>query len=91
MSEARTVFFVMVDHPLGPKRVGNAYSSRKSAQSWVPLVRAAWKGIHTYVEPAELTFVDGKLDAASVELLDKKFNMDPPGAGPKVPKESDRE
>lgn len=76
--EKRTVYFIMVDHPLGPQRVGNAYRTRKAAQEWVGFVRSAWRGLRTYVKAAKLTLVDGKLDARSIELLDKVFNMDPP-------------
>ena len=40
----RTVYFTMVNHPLkGWVRVGNAYSSRKTAQGWLGFVRtSAW-------------------------------------------------
>lgn len=42
----RTVYFTMVNHPLkGWVRVGNAYSSRKTAQGWLGFVRVAWRGL----------------------------------------------
>lgn len=79
--EKRTVYFIMVDRPFaGPTRVGKAYGSRKAAQEWVKFVRGAWRGLRIYLKAAKLTLVDGKLDARSIELLDKVFNMDPPAA-----------
>lgn len=82
-SEIRTVFFIMVDHPLGPRRVGNAYSSRDRAKEWVAFVRKFHR-LRTYIQRADLKFIDGQLDAASVELLDKVFNLDPPKAKTRV-------
>jgi hypothetical protein len=75
----RRVFFTMVYHPLkGWFRVGNAYSSKKAAQSWCPFVRGAWRGCRTKVAQFTAVFRDGKLDAKSRRALDEKFNLDAP-------------
>lgn len=78
-TEIRTVFFIMLDRPAGPTRVGNAYSSRERAKEWVKFVSKAHR-CRAFITRADLTLVDGQLDAASVELLDKVFNLDPPKA-----------
>jgi hypothetical protein len=73
----RRVYFTMVHHPSGDLvRVGKAYTDRKTARSWVGFVRAAWHGFPVTVEPCTLRWVDGKLDAASVKLLDERYNLD---------------
>jgi len=77
----RTVFFIMVLHPFsGWIRVGNAYSTKKAAKSWEPFVRSAWRGLRTRVSSVTLEWIDGHLSEASKGKLDKKFNIDPPGA-----------
>ena len=79
----RFVYFIMVAHPSGPKRVGPAYGTRKGAQGWVKFVAASWRGaVRVYVERCRLTLENGKLDAASVAMLDSKYNMDAPKAEP---------
>lgn len=79
ISERKRVYFTMVLHPAGGwTRVGNAYGSRKSAQGWVPFVRKSWRGLRTRVSQCTLHLIDGKLDARSVKILDRKFNMDAP-------------
>lgn len=75
----RRVFFTMVQHPkYGWIRVGNAYSSKNSAQEWVPFVRQCWRGLRTKVVSCTLHFVDGELTPVSAKILDSKFNMAPP-------------
>lgn len=76
--EKRSVYFIMVAGLKGPKRVGKAYSSREAAKGWVGFVRAFFRGRRVSIRRANLTLIDGKLDARSIELLDKVFNMDPP-------------
>lgn len=79
MKTTRTVWFIMVDHPTGAKRVGPAYGTSKAARDWLKFVAASFRGaFRTYVERCRLTLVDGKLDAASRAVLDTKYNMDAP-------------
>lgn len=74
----RTVYFTVAATPNGDERRGPAYSERKTAQSWVKFVRKANRNAYRVrVLACRLTWVDGKLDAASIAKLDK-FNMDPP-------------
>lgn len=74
----KTVFFAMILHPLkGWTRVGNAYSSRKSAQSWLGFVRSYWH-LRAKVASCTLTLVNGQPDERSRRVLDTKFNLDPP-------------
>lgn len=62
----RTVYFTMVNHPLkGWVRVGNAYSSRKTAQGWLGFVRVAWRGLPCRVSACTITSVDGQIDERS--------------------------
>lgn len=76
--EKRTVFFTMILHPVTAwTRVGNAYSSRKDAQGWLGFVRGRWH-LPARVAACTITLVDGVPDARSLEVLDKKFNLDPP-------------
>lgn len=78
-TEKRTVFFIMVRHPLkGRVRVGNTYPSKRAARGWVPFVRAAWRGLPVMVSQFTLTLVDGVIDAKSRAILDKKYNLDAP-------------
>jgi len=73
----RAVWFIMAAHPAGAKRVGPAYSTSKAARGWLRFVAASFRGaVRVYVERCRLTLVDGKLDAASVAVLDTKYNMD---------------
>jgi hypothetical protein len=73
------VFFTMIDHPCGtPMRVGKAYTDRKAARSWLSFVSAAWRGLLAFVEACDLRYVDGVLDAASLKLLDERYNLDAP-------------
>jgi len=75
-----TVYFTMVDHPTrGRFCVGHAYATRACALSWVPFVRASYRDLFKVtVSSFTYTLVDGKMDARSLAILDKKFNMDPP-------------
>ena len=83
MKTARSVWFIMAAHPAGAKRVGPAYSTSKAARGWLRFVAASFRGaIGVYVERCRLTLVDGRLDAASVALLDSKYNMDAPEVPP---------
>lgn len=75
----RTLYFIMVWHPLkGRMRVGNAYGTRKNAQSWTRFVKADWRGLPVQVSQCTLTFQDGKLSPKSARTLDKKFNLGTP-------------
>jgi hypothetical protein len=79
MSEKKTVYFTMVYHPgQGWTRVGNAFGSRKAAQSWVPFVRDFWRGLKTKVSQLTLRMHNGELSAKTLHILDKKFNLDAP-------------
>jgi len=74
----RTVFFTMLRHPDGWIRVGPAYSSRKEAQGWLSFVKQARRLRTGRVAQLTCRWVNGELDAKTIETLDKKFNMDPP-------------
>ena len=82
--EKRTVFFTMVLHPVtGWTRVGKAYFSRNDASGWLPFVRGAWRGCRVKVSQCTLRFKNGALTERSREILDQKFNMDPPDVAAK--------
>jgi hypothetical protein len=86
----RLVYFTMVLHPLnGWLRVGKAYNSRETAKGWLGFVRGAWRGCRVKVLSCPLTWINGKLNAASLRRLDVQFNMDAPDSSPNV-KLSDR-
>ncbi len=73
------VFFTMVLHPAqGWIRVGEAYATREIAQGWLPFVRGAWRGLRVKTRKCPMRIVDGELDEATRERLDKVFNLDPP-------------
>jgi len=73
----KTVFFTMVSLQDGKwTRVGNAYNSRKQAQSWLPFVKGFLVGRSVKVSQCTLRFEDGKLCEKSIRLLDSKYNMD---------------
>lgn len=75
----RTVFFTMVMHPNGKwTRVGNSYAKKDTAKGWVPFVKGAWRGCRVKVQPCTLELEDGKLTPASLEILDREYNFDPP-------------
>lgn len=75
----RTVYFMMIRHPLhGWQRVGNAFSTRKAAAEWLPFVRGAWRGCAAKVSQCTLVWVGGDLTLASRRVLDQKFNLDAP-------------
>ncbi|AQH05957.1 hypothetical protein A9R05_44190 (plasmid) [Burkholderia sp. KK1] len=77
--EKRTVFFTMVLHPVtGWTRVGNAYSSRETASGWLSFVRGAWRGCRVKVSQCTLRFKNGVLTEKSRQILDQKFNLEPP-------------
>ena len=79
----RLVFFTMVLHPSqGWIRVGKAFTSKESAQGWVPFVRSAWRGCRTKVSRATFTWQDGVMTPQSKKVLDEKFNMDVPDSPP---------
>jgi hypothetical protein len=80
----RTVYFVMVLHPLGTWfRAGPAYASREKAKEWVPLVRGRYRVCRVRVMSFTARFnADGTMTKKSTQTLDKKFNMDPPGSAP---------
>lgn len=73
----RTLFFTMVSLQDGKwTRVGNAYNSRKQAQSWLSFVKNFWGGRSVKVSQCTLCFEDGKLCENSIKLLNAKYNMD---------------
>lgn len=79
MTTKRRCYFTMVLHPeKGWTRVGKAYASRTVAASWLPVVHRAWQGCRARVAQCTVRYVAGRLDAASVETLDRKFNMEAP-------------
>ncbi len=79
-TEKRTVYFTMVRHPVdGWIRVGNAYNTRKGAQSWLPFVRASWRVCKVRVSQFTIKLINGGMDERSKRVLSEKFNMDPPG------------
>lgn len=79
----RRVYFTMVLHPLnGWLRVGKAYNARETARGWLGFVRSAWRGCRVKVLSCPLTWINGKLDAASLRRLDAQFNMDAPDSPP---------
>jgi len=74
----RRLYFTMVCHPLGAKRVGNAYATKQDARYAVPLVRGAWRGLRVVISQCTLVWRDGVLCPKSLQTLDRKYNMDPP-------------
>lgn len=73
----KTVFFTMVPSRNGKWiRVGNAYNSRKQAESWLPFVKGFWVGRSVKISQCTLRFEDGKLCENSIKLLNAKYNMD---------------
>lgn len=73
----RTLFFIMVVHPVrGLLRVGKPYASREAASSWLSFVRKSWRVCRVYVAQCTVTWRDGKLCQRSAQMLDRKFNMD---------------
>ena len=75
---SRTVYFTMVQGHPGAFRAGNAYTSRSVAESWTSFVSGAHGGLDVLVEECALHWgPDGKLDHASLCLLDERFNLDP--------------
>lgn len=45
----RRLYFTMVCHPLGAKRVGNAYATKQDARDAVSFVRGAWRGLRVVI------------------------------------------
>ena len=84
MTEKRTVYFIMLDHPTqGQIRVGPSYATRECAKSWVHFVQAANRGMgRVSVVRFSFRLVDRKMSAKDLEILSRKFNMDPPGEQP---------
>ena len=73
------VFFTMVEHPIdGWIRVGKAYPTRDAAKEWIGFVRRHWRFCRVRISSCTLRRVNGELDERSRQVLDKKFNMDPP-------------
>ncbi len=73
------LFFIMVGHPSkGWIRSGNAYATKKAADGWTDFVKSYWRGLPTKVERLNLTWNGDKLDDRTIEILDKKFNLDVP-------------
>lgn len=71
----RTLYFIMVHHPTGLVRCGNAYSSKLTANSWKKFVSEYWRGMKTSVQKCDLEWIDGKLTTESIKLLDEQFNI----------------
>jgi len=72
----KTVFFTIVSSRNGKWiRVGNAYNSRKQAESWLPFVKGFWVGRSVKISQCTLRFEDGKLCEKS-KLLLQKYNLD---------------
>jgi hypothetical protein len=78
----RRLYFTMVCHPLGAKRVGNAYATKQDARDAVPLVRGAWRGLRVKISQCTIVWRDGVLCPKSLQTLDHKYNMDPPKEPP---------
>ena len=74
----RRLYFIMVCHPLGAKRAGNAYATKQDARDAVPLVRGAWRGLHVTISQCTIIWRDGALTPKSVETLSRKYNLEPP-------------
>lgn len=76
MKDKRTVFFIMVTHPLnGPIRVGPPYQSKEVAHSWVRFVKASWRGCRTRVCKYDiLVGDDGQPTPDAQAELDTRFN-----------------
>jgi hypothetical protein len=82
VTKKRRLYFTMVRHPLGAKRVGNAYATKQDARDAVPLVRGAWRGLRVVISQCTLVWRDGVLCPKSLQTLDHKYNMDPPKEPP---------
>ena len=77
MTDHLTVYFTMICHTeTGWFRVGNAYSSRQCAKSWLPFARKAWRRLPGKVEQCKLDFVDGVITDDSRKLLSDCYNME---------------
>lgn len=76
------VFFTMAHYPEGPQRIGPPYTTRATAESWVSFVRKARRVRRVTVQACKLEVdASGKLTSATLERLDKVFNLDPPDDG----------
>lgn len=77
--EKRTLYFTMVRHPSsGWIRVGKPFSKKETARGWLSFVKGAWRGLPVKISQMTCTLVDGEIDEKSKQILDEKFNMDPP-------------
>ncbi len=74
----RRLYFTMVCHPIGLKRVGNAYPTKQDARDAVPLVRGSWRGLRVTISQCTLVWHDGVLTSKSVDTLSRKYNLEPP-------------
>ena len=74
----RRLYFTLVCHPLGAKRVGNAYPTKQDARDAVLFVRGAWRGMRVKVSQCTIVWRDGVLTPKSVETLSCKYNLEPP-------------
>ena len=77
MGKKQAVFFTMVMFPDGWKRVGNAYATRKAAQSWLPFIRKRFHGLRAKVSQFTVRYnEDGSISEKSAKILDEKYNLD---------------
>ena len=74
----RDVHFTMVRLQKGWTRVGRAYATKETAESWLDFVSKAWGDRPAEVSTCTLTFVNGQLDEESRRTLDETYNMDAP-------------
>jgi hypothetical protein len=76
MKKPRTIFFIMVDHPDGPRRVGRPFSTRENAREWVCFVRSYWN-LRVTIRSCRITFSDeGVPDKKSRKRLSEEFNCE---------------
>ncbi len=78
MSRIVRVYFVMVHGPRPPSRVGNAYALRETAASWGDFAAKACRCEGWTVEALDLEWEGGRLSAATLDVLDRRYNLDPP-------------
>ena len=73
----RTLFFTMVSLQDGKwTRVGNAYNSRKQAQSWLSFVKSFWGGRSVKLSQCTVKIENGQVCEKSKLLLLQKYNLD---------------
>ncbi len=74
----RDVYFTMVRLAKGWTRVGKAYATKETAESWLDFVSKAWGDRPAEVSTCSLTWINGDLDLESICKLDQMYNMNAP-------------